>query len=99
MAHREQVLAADGEQNARLDAELAHIMQVAQQAADLEVARIAALAKAIQKEATEATLAKAREEALRLHHQLHAELAQVQLQLAATRAATAGEGGPKSVGR
>jgi hypothetical protein len=50
-------------------------MQLAQQAADLEAARIAALAKVTEKEATEATLAKARDEALKLHHKLHAELA------------------------
>ena len=64
LAHKEQVLVDAMEQNARLAAELAHTMQVAQHATDLEAARIAALAKAAQKEATEATLAKAREEAL-----------------------------------
>ena len=75
LAHKKQVLAAAWEQIARLVADLAHTMQLAQQAADLEAARIAALAKVTEKEATEATLAKARDEALKLHHKLHAELA------------------------
>ncbi len=52
-------------------------MHVAQQTTVLDAARIAALAKATEKEATEATLAKARDEALELHHLLQTELAQV----------------------
>ena len=80
MARMEQVLAsASREQNARLVAKLAHTMHVSKHAADLEAARIAALSKATEQVAIEATLANARDEALELYHQLQAELSHVQL--------------------
>ena len=83
LAHREQVLAAARENNARLEAELAHTMQVAQQTEDIESARVAAMAKAAEKEAAKVARAQYRDEAL--HLQLQGELAQVQLRLSATR--------------
>jgi len=76
LAARKQVPAAAREQNALLAAELAHIMQVAQQTADLEAARAAALVKAAEKEAAEAASSLARDEADNLH--LQAELAKMQ---------------------
>jgi hypothetical protein len=77
LAHREQVLAAAREENARMAAKLAHTMQVAQQTADLEAKRIAAVARAPEKEASEQMMAKGREEARRLNARLQDELAQV----------------------
>ena len=88
LAAREQVLAAPREQNALLlAAELAHTMQVAQQTAGLEAARAAALAKAAEREAAEATSSLARDDADNIH--LHAELAKVQQRLATARTPSA----------
>ena len=68
MAHREQVLSAARDQNARLAAELAHTLQVAQQTTNLEAARIAAVSEALAKATSEVTLGKSKDEAL--YHQL-----------------------------
>ncbi len=55
---REQVLAAPREINAKLETELAHTMQVAQQTKDIESARVAAMEKAAEEEAAKVAMAK-----------------------------------------
>jgi hypothetical protein len=62
----EWVLAATKEENACLMAELAHTKQVEQQTADLEAGRVAARAKAAEKEARREKEAIAKEALLQL---------------------------------
>ena len=99
LAHKEQVLATARENNAILEAELAHTMQVTQQTEDIESASVASMAKAAEKEAVKVAMAKGRDEALQL--QLQGELAQAQLRLSATRTAPdpAGEFKPAAAGQ
>ena len=62
MNHKERVLAATREENARLMAELVHTRQVAQHTANLEAGRVAALTKAAaEREAMKEKEAKAKE--------------------------------------